>query len=258
MITNPSSRRLLQNSQFDLAITTPPTMASIGGHLVLIGVGPGIGRSVACLFASKRYNKVTLIARRAEQLKIEQAQVEAATENSHPVTVKTYAVDISDHAALTAALIDAEASRGKPECVYFNAARVITSQLLIQDVKDIEYDFKLTVSALYVTAQWAMPLLLDLAIADPSVQPAFVVTGGLLHVEPDPKLFALSLVKAAQRNLMQSLALSYRTSGVRIGMILVSGSVGPDEKERNPTNIAQKAWEWLSSSGAEVPFEIVI
>ncbi|KAI0512576.1 NAD(P)-binding protein [Xylaria bambusicola] len=233
-------------------------MASTDRHLVLIGVGPGIGRSVACLFASKRYNKVTLIARRAEQLKIEQAQIEAATEKSHSVTVKTYAVDISDHTALTTTLIDAEASLGKPECVYFNAARVIPSQLLTHDVKDVEYDFKLTVSALYVTAQWAMPLLLDLAKVDPSAQPAFVVTGGLLHVEPDPKLFALSLVKAAQRNLVQSLALSYGASGVRIGMILVSGVVGPEEEELNPANIAQKAWGWLSNGDAEAPFEIVI
>ncbi|KAI1361609.1 NAD(P)-binding protein [Xylaria arbuscula] len=226
-------------------------------HLVLIGVGPGIGRSVACLFASKRYKNITLIARRAEQLEIERAQVEAAAGDSRAVKVRTDAVDISDHHALTKALADAEAALGKPECVYFNAARVVPSKLLSHSVEDIEYDFKLTVSALYVTAQWAIPHLLDLAQTDRSAKPAFVVTGGLLHVEPDPELFALSLVKAAQRNLVQSLASSYAASGVRIGMILVSGHVGPDEEVRNPTNIAQKAWEWLSS-GDETPFEIVI
>ncbi|KAI0799210.1 NAD(P)-binding protein [Xylaria sp. FL0064] len=225
-------------------------------HLVLIGVGPGIGRSVACLFASKRYNNVTLIARRAEQLMTEQARLEAAA-RPKSVNVKTYAVDVADSGALVNALVDAETTLGKPECVYFNAARVIPSHLLSHDVKEIEYDFKLTVSALYVTAQWAMPSLLELAKVDPSAEPALVVTGGVLHVEPDPELFALSLVKAAQRNLVQSLALSYGALGVRVGMVLVSGVVGPDEKDRNPVNIAEKAWEWLRSD-KEAPFEIVI
>ncbi|KAJ2988777.1 hypothetical protein NUW58_g3797 [Xylaria curta] len=236
-----------------------PTMASLettDRHLVLIGVGPGIGRSVARLFASKRYRNVTLIARRPEQLKIEQVEVEAAV-GLQLVKVKTYTVDIADSGALTNALVDAEATFGKPECVYYNAARVIPSKLLSHDVREIEYDFKLTVSALYTTAQWAIPLLAELAKEDPSAKPALVVTGGVLHVQPDPELFALSLVKAAQRNLVQSLAATYGAMGVRVGMILVAGVVAPEEKERNPENIAVKAWEWFSDD-KEVPFEIVI
>ncbi|KAI0182528.1 hypothetical protein EV127DRAFT_492354 [Xylaria flabelliformis] len=225
-------------------------------HLVLVGVGPGIGRSVACLFASKRYNNVTLIARRAEQLNIEKAEVEAAAK-SQSIKVNTYAVDVADSDALTGALKNAEANFGKPECVYYNAARVVPSQLLTHDVREIEYDFKLTVSALYTTAQWAMPLLVELAKTDLSAKPTLVVTGGVLHVKPDPELFSLSLVKAAQRNLVQSLALVYGGSGVRVGMILVAGTVGLDEKVRNPTNIAEEAWKWFSSV-EESPFEILI
>ncbi|TRX88007.1 hypothetical protein FHL15_011109 [Xylaria flabelliformis] len=234
-----------------MASTNPPDR-----HLVLIGVGPGIGRSVACLFASKRYNNVTLIARRAEQLKVEKAEVEA-TAKSQYIKVNTYAVDVADSAALVDALGNAEATFGKPECVYYNAARVVPSQLLTHDVREIEYDFKLTVSALYTTAQWAMPLLVELAKTDVSAKPTLVVTGGVLHVEPEPDLFSLSLVKAAQRNLVQSLALAYGSSGVRIGMILVAGTVGPDEKVRNPTNIAEEAWKWFSSD-EESPFEVLI
>ncbi|KAI0543782.1 NAD(P)-binding protein [Xylaria curta] len=225
-------------------------------HLVLIGVGPGIGRSVACLFAFKRYNNVTLISRRAEQLNIEKAEVEAAAK-SQPVKVKTYAVDVADIDTLMGVLRNAEATFGKPECVYYNAARVIPSQLITHNVREIEYDFKLTVSALYTTAQWAMPLLVELAKADRSAKPTLVVTGGVLHVKPDPELFSLSLVKAAQRNLVQSLALVYGGSGVRVGMILVAGTVGPDEKVRNPTNIAEEAWKWFSSDKGS-PFEILI
>jgi NAD(P)-dependent dehydrogenase (short-subunit alcohol dehydrogenase family) len=113
-------------------------------HLVLIGVGPGIGRSVACLFASERYNRVSLIARRAAQLEVERDAVLQATVGSD-VDVKTYAVDVADKEALLRALADAERIFGKPECIYYNAARVVPSKLLSHDVDEIEYDFKVRV-----------------------------------------------------------------------------------------------------------------
>lgn len=107
--------------------------------LLVIGSGPGIGRSVTTLFSSKRYNKVALIARRPEQLAVEKSLLEEAAPN---VVVKTYALDISDPDALLKALNDSEADLGKPETVFFNAARVVPSQLLAHKTEDMEYDFK--------------------------------------------------------------------------------------------------------------------
>jgi NAD(P)-dependent dehydrogenase (short-subunit alcohol dehydrogenase family) len=115
-------------------------MAPSNKTLFLIGAGPGIGRSVATLFASKRYSNVALFARRPEQLKAEKEAVQQAA--GTPVTVETYAVDVTDSEALQKALSDAESALGKPECVYYNAARVLPSELFVHDVKDIEYDFK--------------------------------------------------------------------------------------------------------------------
>lgn len=110
--------------------------------LLVVGSGPGIGRSVSTLFASKRYGKVTLIARNAEQLKTEKAALEEALGDK--VKVKTFALDVTDSAALLKAVDDSEAEFGKPECVFYNAARVLPSQLLSHDVKDMEYDFKVS------------------------------------------------------------------------------------------------------------------
>lgn len=114
-------------------------MAS-GKTLVVIGSGPGIGRAVATLFASKGYSNVVLIARRNESLGQEKAALEQAV--GAQVKINTYAVDITDSAALTKALDSADAAFGKPECVFFNAARVLPSAFFEHDVKDIEYDFK--------------------------------------------------------------------------------------------------------------------
>ncbi|OTB00858.1 hypothetical protein M426DRAFT_26205 [Hypoxylon sp. CI-4A] len=224
--------------------------------LLVIGSGPGIGRAVTSLFASKRYNNVALIARRAEQLAIESNAVKEAVGSQ--VNVKTYALDVTDSAALTEALEDSEKELGKPETVFYNAARVLPSQLLTHEVKDIEYDLKINVSALYIVAQRTIPQLLELAKADPTSTPAFIVTSSLLPQHPIPQLFTLSLVKAAQRNLVQSLNLTYGNQGVLIGLITVGGQVSPEDKVFNPTNIAAKTWEWFSEPRSNATLEVLI
>jgi NAD(P)-dependent dehydrogenase (short-subunit alcohol dehydrogenase family) len=229
-------------------------MAASNRTLFVIGSGPGIGRSVTTLFASKRYSHVALIARRAEQLSVEQKALEEAVGSD--VKVKTYAVDVVDSNALLKVLEDAEAALGKPEVVFYNAARVLPSALLSHDVKDMEYDFKINVSALYVVAQRVIPQLTELAKSDPSATPALIVTSSMLPQHPIPQLFVLSLVKAAQRNLMQSLALTY--DSILVGLINVGGQVSPDAEVHNPTNIAAKAWEWFSKSKESKSFEVLI
>jgi NAD(P)-dependent dehydrogenase (short-subunit alcohol dehydrogenase family) len=111
--------------------------------LLVIGSGPGIGRAVTTLFASKGgYNNIALIARRTESLATEQAAVEEAV--GPQVTVKTYAIDVTDSEALLRAVADADAALGKPNCVFFNAARVVPSAFFEHDVKEIEYDLKVS------------------------------------------------------------------------------------------------------------------
>jgi len=86
-------------------------------------------------------------------------------------------------------------------------------------------------------------------------RPALIVTSSALPLQPIPQLFALSLVKAAQRNLVQSLHMTYAAEGVHVGVINVAGQVFPDDPVRNPTNIAAKTWEWFEGGEG---FEVVI
>ncbi|KAH0443104.1 hypothetical protein CcaCcLH18_01217 [Colletotrichum camelliae] len=223
--------------------------------LLVIGAGPLIGRSVATLFASKRYSNVALIARREEQLQIEKKAVEEAAPSA---TVKTYTADITDPEAFTKVLDQADADLGKPSCVFFNAARVHMSEMLVHDVKEMEYDFKINVSALYAVAQRYIPHLIELAKSSPESTPALIITSSLLPYSPHPAFFALSLVKAAQRNLAQTLRMSYESEGVHIGLINVGGQVFPDHETWNPPNIAQKAWEWFSQIKENPSFEVKI
>lgn len=119
-------------------------MAPNSKTFIVIGSGPGNGRAVTTLFAKKRYNNVALIARRPEQLKLDKKAIEEAVGDG--VTVKTYAVDVVDSDALLKVLDEIDAQLGKPECIFYNAARVLPSRLLTHDVKDIEYDFKVSIA----------------------------------------------------------------------------------------------------------------
>ena len=117
---------------------------------------------------------------------------------------------------------------------------------------------QINVSALYIVAQRVIPDLIDMAKTDLSSQPAPIVTNSLLPVEPIPQLFALSLVKAAQRNLMQSLAMTYVSEGVQVGLITVGGPVSPTAETWSPKNIAARAWEWFAQSKTHPAFEVEI
>lgn len=103
-----------------------------------------------------------------------------------------------------------------------------------------------------------MPRLVELAKTPSQYKPALVVTSSMLPFEPMTDLFALSLVKAAQLNLVHSLAKVYKPQGVHVGVINVAGFVSEEEKERNPKNIADKTWEWFTSDVEDIPFEVRI
>ncbi|KAK3356584.1 hypothetical protein B0T25DRAFT_449672 [Lasiosphaeria hispida] len=224
--------------------------------ILVLGAGPGIGRNVTSLFASKRYNNVVLIARRADSLEVEKKAIEEAVGSR--VTVKTYAVDTTKTEELLNALDDADAAFGKPEVVFYNAARVLPSELFAHSVEDIEYDLKINVSALYTISQRYIPHLVELAKTDVWSRPALIVTSSALPQNPIPQLFALSLAKAAQRNLVQSLSLTYTSEGVHVGVINVAGPVTLEDKIRNPSNIARKTWEWFEGAKWKPSFEVEI
>lgn len=97
-----------------------------------------------------------------------------------------------------------------------------------------------------------MPKLVDLAESDASAKPSFLVTGTWLSRDPYTPLFTLSLVKAAQRNMCQTLAEVFTPKGVHVGMVRVMGVVDSAAKETSPQNIASCAWNLYESKEFEI------
>jgi hypothetical protein len=69
------------------------------------------------------------------------------------------------------------------------------------------------------------------------------VTSSFLPEDPIPELFALSMVKAAQANLVKSLVKTFTPQGVHVGLVTIGGMVSPGSTALNPTEIAGQAWK---------------
>jgi NAD(P)-dependent dehydrogenase (short-subunit alcohol dehydrogenase family) len=109
--------------------------------LLLIGSGPGIGSSVATVFASKGFNHVILISRDYKRLQDDRVKILLNVTGEYP-RMDLIQADISDNNSLKQALQQVDALEGNIECVYFNAARVAPSPLLEFPIEVIEGDFK--------------------------------------------------------------------------------------------------------------------
>ncbi|MEV4169020.1 SDR family NAD(P)-dependent oxidoreductase [Nonomuraea sp. NPDC049709] len=185
---------------------------------VIIGAGPGIGRSVARRFA-KEGLPVALVSRTGNDLDLEGAL--------------SYRADCADEDELRAALDAAAGELGTPDVVVYNAAI-------------IRPDSPWAVSARAQLDAWAVNVVGAL-VAAAHVAPAmarrgsgtFIVTGGM--PEPKARYVSLSLGKAGVRTLVTMLDEEYGPSSVHVASVTVAGPVAPGT-DFDPDDIAEHYW----------------
>ena len=105
---------------------------------------PGIGISVAKVFAQKHFDRIAICARNAERLAAEKRDVEAAAKDvGRSVEVFTFQTDISNVDSLRKTLAKVE-KLGPLGMVYHNAAKVKFGDPLAETVEEVEDDFKVS------------------------------------------------------------------------------------------------------------------
>ncbi|KAK5070371.1 hypothetical protein LTR64_000042 [Lithohypha guttulata] len=219
---------------------------STKGALVVIGSGPGIGRTTAAHFASQGFQHIFLLSRNESRLAEDAKAVSAA---SSAAKVETLQIDVAgDEASLKKVFSEIDSklkATGVPlEVVLYNAARVGPSKILEWEVKQLEEDLKITTVSLYITFQWAIPHLVETSKSD-SHNPAFFVTSGDLFRAPFPFLFSLSAGKAAQHNLVSSFHKAY-SSQMHIAAVPIAGTVSDDAKVTTAQAVAEQFWKLYS------------
>ncbi|MGW1991462.1 SDR family NAD(P)-dependent oxidoreductase [Embleya sp. NPDC001921] len=209
---------------------------------IVVGVGPGIGLSVARRFAREGL-PVTVLARTAET--IDRATAELASSGAR---VRGIRADVTDEQALRKALDEAVAQEGVPDVLVYNVG-------LIQADAPGELSIARHLEAWAINVGGAMTAATHVgARMVEAGKGTIVFTGGM--PQPVPSLTSLSLGKAGLRAFAELLGRSYGPAGVHVATVTVCGPVAPGT-EYDPDAIAEHYWRLHTQSVETWEHEVV-
>ena len=190
----------------------------------MIGVGPGIGTSVARAFARDGF-PVGLVAR-------SEATLDAAQWALPDPAVPTFrtTADASNPDQVRDALAGFESAFGVPDVVVYNAAVIQRDALGDLDLQRHLEAWSVNVVGAITSAAYILPKMA--ARGDGT----FVITGGMPEASPD--YLSLSLGKAGVRALVEALDAQYAPAGVHVATVTVDGPVSPGS-DFDPDDIAE-------------------
>ncbi|MFD5824801.1 SDR family NAD(P)-dependent oxidoreductase [Lentzea sp. NPDC060358] len=230
-------------------------------NAVVLGVGPGLGMSVAHRFGREGYD-VVLVSRRADR---HDEYVASLAEEG--VKARAFAVDVRD----TAALLSTLDSVGPVDVLYYGPGAT--------DLAEMPGEITTTTSAEARAAMdWLYPAVDVVGKVLPDVVErggGLLFAGGLSSVRPMPVLGALALSSAAIRNYALTLHAALAGKGVYAGTLTIGGVVERGDVHRmvasrpeqfgnlaghtlDPDAIAETAWRmFVERDRAEEVFSVL-
>lgn len=195
---------------------------------VVVGVGPGMGMSLARRFGAA--GEVALLLRDEERGRSFVAELAA-----RGVTARAYAADIADESALRAALARVRQHQGDPDVVVFNASAGPPGSPADVSTTDLELAFRVGTLAAVVAFQEVLPAM---RARDSGT---FLVTGSGVALDPWPGGTALTLAKTAVRAFVLAAAKDLSGTGVHVATVTVAGVLGTPGF--GPDAVAERFWE---------------
>ena len=205
--------------------------------VVISGVGPGTGAAVTRRFAAGGY-AVAMLARNLERLD----QLAAEIPNAH-----AYPCDVTDEAAIDAALTDIRSDLGLPTVLIHNAVGGAIGNFLTIDPAVLNRNFQINTMGLLYLARRLAPDMIEAG------RGAIVVTGNTSSIRGRANFAGLAPTKAAQRILAESMARELGPRGVHVAHVLIDAVIdlewtrqrwsdAPDDFFMKPSAIADEIW----------------
>jgi NAD(P)-dependent dehydrogenase (short-subunit alcohol dehydrogenase family) len=198
----------------------------VKGTALVIGVGPGLGLSLARNFAEDGYS-VAMIARTKDRVDVEAERLVAAGHRA-----AGFGADAGNPADLEAAISEAVAELGAPEVLVYNAAVVAPDSPSELSAAEFSQRLAVNVVGAKVAAGIVIPLLRD-------DHGSLLFTGGDVGTKPSAKYTSLSVGKAALRAFVRALHDQMRPSGIHVTIVTIFGAIGSDEDQFAPNVIAR-------------------
>lgn len=211
---------------------------------VVVGVGKGIGLSVAQRFAREGF-KMGLIARSEEKLANFSSSLEL--DGNKAVGIAT---DVTRNGQLTAAIREIERRLGPIGVLVYNAVASVEglpSDLRTTDLRDT---LETNVVAALTAAQLVIPGMRTRG------RGTLLFTGGGLALRPSAQFAALSVGKAALRSLVGAFSAELYPDGVHVATVTVAGRVARGTPF-DPDLIAEKFWQLHTQPKEQWQAEIV-
>ncbi|MGK8509131.1 SDR family NAD(P)-dependent oxidoreductase [Nocardia asiatica] len=180
--------------------------------LLVLGAGPGIGLSVARLFAADGWTTVLAcrLATEAEPL--------AERLREQGFAAQGVGVDLSDPAAVAEVVTGVGERHGRIDVLHFNPSVFRQADPLRLSVPELIEDFTVGAAALLPAVQAARPFLSEGA--------RVLVTGSAAADKPWHQAASLGVQKAAVRNLVTSLDATLAPAGIRAVAVQINGVLG--------------------------------
>ncbi|MGZ4503172.1 MAG: SDR family oxidoreductase [Nocardioidaceae bacterium] len=179
--------------------------------IVVVGAGPGIGASVARRYAREGYD-VALVSRSQERLDVLGAELQA-----EGTTTGWAALDITDAAALTAAIDRFAAESGRVDALHFNPSAFTQKNPLSLSPAELLADVHLGVASLLTAVQAARPHM--------PAGARVTATGSMAADAPWNEAASLGVQKAGLRNLVRSIDTTLAPDGIRAVSVTVNGTL---------------------------------
>ena len=213
--------------------------------IVIIGARPGISHGVAKKFGKEGY-KIALIARNEKKLK------QQVTELQEDGIFAFYAAgDVSDENSLKSALAKVRDAEGHASMILYNAAGFSVKDILEQDWETIRQTMDTSVGGYFNLMKTVLPYCIG------HNKGKLFVTGGGFALQGDPQWTALSVGKAALRNLVQAFQKKVEGTNVHIAQLTVCGYVNPQDEKYSPKAIADQYWKLYNQKPGEFEGEVI-
>ncbi|MBF6206827.1 SDR family NAD(P)-dependent oxidoreductase [Streptomyces gardneri] len=180
--------------------------------LLVLGAGPGIGLSVARLFAVDGF--ATVLACRFP----EEAEPMAEKLRGEGFDAEGVGVDLSDPANVGEVVTGVGERHGRIDVLHFNPSVFREADPLQLSIPELIEDFTVGAAALLPAVQAARPFLSEGA--------RVLVTGSAAADKPWHRAASLGIQKAAVRNLVTSLDATLAPAGIRAVAVQVEGVLG--------------------------------
>lgn len=187
---------------------------------IVLGVGPGLGMSLARAYAETG-RPVAVVALHQEQADAFAAQLGGGASG--------FAGDLGDPAQVRAVVQEAADRLGAPDIVHYNASVLVAGAPSVVPLEAVESAWRVGCLGAWAALQAAVPLMDEGS--------AFFVTNSGVSINPWSGGSVLSSAKAAMRNFVFSAA--EELTHLRVAMITINGLIkegtdlSPDEIARN-------------------------